>query len=334
MKVKETEFFKLLEFYQKCDRFRKSCMALSSFKTPIIKVISVQAFYILFCIYVIANPIRHIVTLIQYGKIKIHLILLYSFTIYFRICLSVFSLLKIFRRSKSKQLIEAVAEIENVDEQYSFMHILYSFKTFYAIMILTILSNIFVDFVVPCLNEDLLGFLTFPISTDDIFKISILGIQTALNSIPLVMLVSDLHLGLVIGFAFSYEYNKLTNEAESYATEKQSDYSNFITKCKDITEICNAHDILSRKVVFVNEWLHLTSGFVVVSSNLCFCIATYAVINGLLEKDIFAHLYISMLASGCFFYLILLLCCGIYLHKSVSFAAISSLIFLTITCTK
>lgn len=132
------------------------------------------------------------------------------------------------------------------------------------------------------------------------------------------VLVVDLFIDLVIGFTLSYEFENVANEAERYITEKQSEHSNFITEHKDFTGICIAHDSLSRKLKILNEPLQVSSGFVVVSSIVSCCIATYGIINGSWNTDLCTFMYVAALIWGCLLYLVALIWCGLRLNKSVS----------------
>lgn len=168
MKVKETQLFKLLKLLQKIAEFNQSCMKISSVKSPKFKTVCFQAFYIIFFMYVIINPIRFIVTLIHIEQTKPGRLFPYSYILVGRGYVSGFTLLKVFQQSKLKQLIEEFDEINLEDEsrKYRYLMLLYSFKAFYATIGITILSNEIIDLMLPYFNTDLWGYFTFPISTN------------------------------------------------------------------------------------------------------------------------------------------------------------------------
>lgn len=324
MKLNETRFFKMLYFYRKFDTIRTVSLKPSTLKTFKLKTICLQFFFILLSIHIILDPIRHIVALLDLESFHPHVIFLYIYIILYRSFTSLFCLVKHFRGSNAKQLIEIYSklEIKGEDEKYYNSFLIYSYGRLTILIALSVICNLIMHLILPLLSIDLLMFFTYPVPNHSAYIIPVLIEQLVFNCITFMSVVIDLYVNLTIILTLIYQFNKLSNEARNYMKENQLSNAFLIKKHKDIIEICNTHDTLSSILTLVNESLQMISGYIVFSSITSCSILTYGIINISSGSNKYLYVYVSMIAFGYFLYWIAIFWGGIRINQAVSLSLI------------
>ncbi|XP_052825892.1 uncharacterized protein LOC106880719 isoform X2 [Octopus bimaculoides] len=312
----ETQFLKTLEIYRKINSFSKSIIDISLMKSNKLKAIFLQVFCALFYIYLILNPIRHIVSLIQLKTIENDKMFLYIYIIFFRIFLSLSPFIKLFRKSRDKELIEKFAKLKTEDEDGIWYNNPIIYKSVYILICLIIIGSITLDFIIPLLSYDLLIFYEYPVPNTYTYIIPFLVMQIVFNSVSALSILTDVYIYLLIAVTLICHFNKVANEAQIYVTEKQSAKSDIITNHGEITDICNTHDALCLIVRLVNDSLQFISGFLVFGSVISCCIATYGIINDSFKTNMFINIYVAVVVTGCLSSWTAMLWCGIQLNRS------------------
>ncbi|XP_036361418.1 uncharacterized protein LOC118764607 isoform X2 [Octopus sinensis] len=315
VKTNETQLLKTLEVYRKINSCGKSIIDISLMKSNKLKSVCLQVFFALFYMYLILNPIRHIVSLIRLKTLENDKMFLYIYIIFFRLFLSLSPFIKLFRKSRDEELIEKFAGLKIDDEDGIWYNKPIIYKSVYILICLIIIGSITLDFIIPLLSYDLLIFYEYPVPNTYSYIIPFLAMQIVFNSISALSVLSDVYIYLLIAVTLMCHFNKVANEAQIYVTEKQSANSDF-THHGEITDICNTHDALSSIVRLVNDSLHYISGFIVFGSMVSCCIATYGIITDTFKNNMYINIYVAVVISGCLSAWIAVLWCGIQLNRS------------------
>lgn len=320
MKSNRSQFLKTLELYGKISNVRKHIFNKSMGKAIEFKSISLSAFYLLYIIYLIGNPIRHFVTLMQLQNSNTTEIFVYFYVLLYRCFLSLFCLIKVFRDSNDTKLIQYLTHLQTVgDDKKSYStNLIYSSTTVYVYIFGPVISYICIDSILPHYSNDFLAFLTFPVPTNNTYYIPVLTIQNIFNSLSLTIVLLDLYVGFITTITLIYEFNKVTKEAQTLAEEHQSDKFISLKKHRNITEICNSHDTLSKVLRLVNETLQITTGFIMISSIISCCIVIYGMINNSWKTDQYTYIYVLLMTSVTIVYLIKTIWSGVRLNRQVS----------------
>ncbi|XP_036361421.1 uncharacterized protein LOC118764608 isoform X1 [Octopus sinensis] len=319
MKENQTQFLKMLELYRNIRNIRKYFMNKSMLKALEFKAICLSAFYLLYLVYLIVNPIRHLVDIIQLQNTTTGGMLVYFYILIYRCYLSLFFFAKMLKDSDDNQLFENFAELETDEEdrKYYNTNSVYSHTTFFVFIFTPLFLDVCVDIIFPLCSNDFLTFLIFPLPTYNKYHILVLIIQTIFNGISLVIVLLDLYIDFIISIAAIYEFNKVAKEAQRCVTEQQSDNTGVFKKHKKITEICNTHDTLSSVLRLVNESLQMTSGFIVLYSIISCCLATYGMINYSFTTNLYTYVYVLFNVNVMLLILLGMIWLGIRLNRSV-----------------
>lgn len=130
MQLNETLFYKMLQFYGKIYTFRVSFMNIS-LESLNCNIICNPALYIIYSVYVIVIPIIYIYVIIDSYRSETNRIFVYIYATLFQCLLSLYCLIKIFKKSKDNELPEAFTglTIEDEDEKFYTNNLLFSVIT-------------------------------------------------------------------------------------------------------------------------------------------------------------------------------------------------------------
>lgn len=320
MQLENTQFLKMMELYLKIN-IRLSLRNILSLKTLKLSSICFHAVFILYLIYLVLNPIFAIAHFIQIeGKTKNQLFI-YMYQIFAQCFLSMYNLVKIFRNSNEEQVIKTFGEllIDEDDRIFYNCKSIYSRKLLSAVLGFFIIIYLIMFIIVLYINSDFQSFISYPFPYKNSFDWLIITMYALFNTISITSMIFDLYMQYAMRTALIYEFNKTANEAQRYVEIKQPNISYFFQKHKDITEICNTHDILSTILKLLNESYQLQSGFIVLTSIGGCCIATYGVINSSFQQISITYIYVLYMISCGLTFLMITVWIGIRLNNSVSY---------------
>lgn len=318
VQTNESQFLKTLKFYVKMNRYLKSMTDISLLKSNKVKGFSVQVLSLIFYTYLLLNPIRLVVSLVEMEPMEMHEMFLYMYIIFFRMFHSLCPLIKLFRKCRHKELIEKFAEHKTENEENLWYNKSIIYKSVYILLCVIVIGAIIIDLVIPLWNKDLLTYLKYPVPADYKFIIPFLAMQAVFNSLAAFSIFIDIYINLLIAVTLTYHFNKVANEAQSYVTEKQSAKPDSIKNHREITDICNTHDTLSSILRLVNESLKIVSASNVLGSIISCCFVTYGIINNVVKNNMYTNIYVAMMVLGCALTWIAIFWCGIYLNSAVS----------------
>lgn len=313
----EKQFLKTLEVYRKINNVCKSIDDISSMKSNKLKRMCLQVFFSLLYIYLILNPIRHIVSLIHLKTLSTDQIFLYIYMMCIRIFLSLSPFVKLLGKSNDEEIIEKFTELKTEYEDGMWYNKPIIYNSVYVLMCLIIIGSITMDLILPLLSDDLLIFYKYPVPNTYTYIIPFLAMQVVFNCISALLILTDVYINFLIAINLMYHFRTVASEAQTYVSEKQSTMSYGIKNHREITDICNAHDTLSLTLRLVNDSMHFNTGFLVFGTMVSCCIATYGIIDNSFKSKIYINIYLAVVISGCLSAWSIMLWCGILLNKSV-----------------
>lgn len=269
MNITGTRLCKMLEFYKKIDNFTKIHANQFSLEISDIKNTCLQVFHLLLSIYLIINPTRLIISLIEFEHLSTGNVFTYIYMICYRCFIAVTCLYKFFRNPVITELIEIFYElnIDEEDKRFYDSKVLFSWIPLYIYLAFNIAYSIILDCFITLFSEDSWRFNTYPFQNNNINARLYLIIDTVFTSIPFLYMMLDTYIHFITALTLIYQFNKVAKETQRYIREKQSDITFLFKRQREITEIIRTHDSLSTILILLNESLNLISGFIVFGSH-------------------------------------------------------------------